>query len=311
MGGNVIISEFLPELEDVWTWCQRLPRFNDIAKIGKGLDYKGKSSLSEGVQTISSVPFPGAVRGFARLTQDLRIDGQPPEVWMSIAPKAISSPRSGATTGVRQVLLNYAPVSRWPWRLKAIIDREGHAVTSRFLTLRPLSESIPLEFLWALCNSPFANAYISTHSDKRDVLVGTVRAMPTPRTTYVGMQRVVEAVRAYLDAVGSSLEISTISESDLCELLKQVDAAVLRLYDMPPRLECQVLDLFAGWQRPGVPFDFKRYFPEDFEPCFPLHIYLSEDYQRSTADALRARYKPVTEPAILAALERAVEDFEE
>ena len=60
-----------------------------------------------------------------------------------------------------------------------------------------------------------------------------------------------------------------------------------------------------------MPFDFERYFPEDFAPCFPLHVYLSEHYQRSTAGALRARYEPVTEPAILAALEQAVEDFEE
>lgn len=88
-------------------------------------------------------------------------------------------------------------------------------------------------------------------------------------------------------------------------------AEVLHLYELPPRLERQVLELFAGWRRQGVPFDFERYFPADFEPCFPLHMYLSESYQRSTAGALRARYQPVTDPAILAALERAMQDFEE
>ena len=301
----------LPELEEVWTWCQSLPRFNDIAKIGKGLEYKGKHSLSETAQTISTTHFPGAVRGFARLTSGLRIDSQPPEVWMSIDSGVISRPRSGTTTGVPQILLNYGWVSRSSWCLKAIIDRAGHAVTSRFLTIRPLSESTPLEFFWALCNSPFANAYIYTHSDKRAVLSGTVRAMPTPRTTHAGIQRVVEAVHTYLNAVGSSLATSILDERDSCELLKQVDAAILRLYDMPPRLERQVLDLFAGRQRPGVPFSFNRYFPEGFEPCFPLYTYLSEDYQRSTAGELRARYESVTEPAILAALNRAVDDFEE
>lgn len=301
----------LPELEEVWVWCQGLPRFEHLAKIGQGLSYKNPDNLPTNAQTISSTHFPEAVRGFARLTSGLRIDGQPPEVWMSIDPGVISRPRSGTTAGVPQILLNYGWVSRSPWRLKAIIDRTGHAVTSRFLTIRPLSESTPLEFFWALCNSPFANAYLYTHSDKRVVLSGTVRAMPTPRITYVGIQRVVEAVHAYLGVVGSSLEASTIRDSDPCELLKRVDAAVMRLFDMPPRLERQVLDLFAGWQRPGVPFDFRRYFPEDYEPCFPLHTYLSEDYQRSTAGALRERYQPVTEPSILAALKRAVEDFEE
>lgn len=90
-----------------------------------------------------------------------------------------------------------------------------------------------------------------------------------------------------------------------------MDAEVLQLYDLPPRLERQLLDLFAGEKRPGVPFHVDRYFPEGFEPFFPLHVYLSEDYQRSTAGALRARHKPVTDPAILAALEHALQTFGE
>ena len=36
----------------------------------------------------------------------------------------------------------------------------------------------------------------------------------------------------------------------------RVDAEVLRLYELPPKLERQLLDLFAGWPRLGVPFSF-------------------------------------------------------
>jgi hypothetical protein len=128
------------------------------------------------------------------------------------------------------------------------------------------------------------------------------------------VQRVVEAVHAYFEAVAPAARAVLSLPFDVDEarvLLKRVDAEVLRLYDLPPRLERQLLDLFSGQQRPGVPFAFERYFPEDFEPCFPLHMYLSESYQRSTAGALRARYAPITEPAILAALEQAVQDFAE
>jgi hypothetical protein len=205
-------------------------------------------------------------------------------------------------------------VSRSPWRLKAVIDRQGHAVTSRFLTVRPLSATITLEFFWALCNSPFANAYVYTHTGKRDVLTGIMRAMPVPSLIQDGVQRVVEAVHAYFDAVAPAARgaLSLPFDADNARtLLQRVDAEVLRLYDLPPRLERQLLDRFSGHQRRGVPFAFERYFPEDFEPCFPLHVYLSESYQRSTAGALRARYKPVTDPAILAALEPAMQDFAE
>jgi hypothetical protein len=173
---------------------------------------------------------------------------------------------------------------------------------------------MPLEFFWALCNAPFAHAYIYTHTEKRHVLTGMVRAMPVPHISYDEIQQVVETVRAYFDAVASPKSAvldPTLDEDKARKLLMRIDAEILRLYDLPPRLERQLLDLFAEWQRPGVPFDFNRYFPEDFKPCFPLYMYLSESYQRSTAGALRARHEPVTDPVILAALEKALQDFEE
>lgn len=93
------------------------------------------------------------------------------------------------------------------------------------------------------------------------------------------------------------------------DLMLRVDADVLRLYDLPPRLERQLLDLFAGWQREGVPFQFERYYPEDYEPCFPLHEYLSDSYERSTAGYLRAQPREDLPPELLNALGVAVEAY--
>jgi hypothetical protein len=301
------------ECSEVWEWCRHLPPLARFVEIGQGLQYKGRG-LPADAQTFSRFQFPGAVRGFARMPRDLRIDSQPPEIWMNVDPTVIRRPGTGTTTGVPQVLLNYARVSRFPWRLKAIIDREGHAVTSRLLTLRPLTESCPLEFLWGLCNSPFANAYVYTHTEKRDVLTGMMRAMPVPHPSASAMQRVAEAVHRYFAVVApSEREQLTLAfdQNSARRLLQHVDAEILRLYGLPPRLERQLLDLFSGYKRPGVPCAFSRYFPADFEPCLPLHVYLSEEYQRSTAGALRRRYKPVTDPVILATLEHAVKAFEE
>jgi type I restriction-modification system DNA methylase subunit len=302
---NADANMAIPDMEEVWAWCRYLPKCHEIVKIGKGLEYKNKTTLPPNTQTISLHPFPGAVSGFARISPALQIHGQPREVWMNINQSVIRRSGTGTTTGVPQVLLNHARVGRSPWRLKAVIDREGHAVTGRFLTLRPSSPSYPLDFVWAICNSPFANAYTYAHTMKRDVLRRTLNNMPVPCASDSEIQHVVEAVHAYFDAVVTS------ELNKAYVLLQMVDAAILRLYDLPPRLERQILNLFAGWKRPGIPFDFDRYFPEDFEPFFPLHVYLSEDYQRSTAGALRARHKPVTDPAILAALEHAIQTIEE
>jgi hypothetical protein len=44
----------------------------------------------------------------------------------------------------------------------------------------------------------------------------------------------------------------------------RIDAEVLRLYDLPPNPERQLLDLFAGVERRGVPFHQIEYIPKGF-----------------------------------------------
>lgn len=303
----------LPDLEEVWRWTAYGARLGDVAHVGQGLFYRGRDLLPDGTMTISVHHFARAARGFAQWHRDVMIHELPREVWMSLDPAVVDRSVTGGTTGVAQVLVNYAPVSRGPWRLKALIDREGHAVTSRFLTVRPKSADHPLEFVWAILNSPLANAYVYSHTMKRDILAGTLREMPLPRVTGTDTARIAEAARAYLGAVRPSSAVLAPGgdEPVASHLLMQMDAEVLRLYDLPPRLERQILDLFARWRREGVPFKFDRYFPENFEPCFCLHEYLSEEFQRSTAGELRKRFEPLKSGALLKALRRATEDFGE
>jgi N-6 DNA methylase len=309
----------LPDLDEVWLWCRHLPVLSSIAKISKGLDYKNSS------ESISEARFPRAVKGFSHVgidrrskdrkkTAPLMIHQLPQEHWMSLAEEAIATSRSGATTGVPQVLVNYIRVSRGPWRLKAFLDEQGHPVTSAFLTVRPTLPVYSVLFLWALCNSPIANAFVYCHTMKRQVLTGVFGRVPVPRTTRSQIERVEGAARAYLLELDSynAEALKTIPDEDKAKkLLLQVDAEVLRLYGFPPRLERQLLDLFRGQRRPGVPFALERYFPEGFEPCFPLHVYLSDSYARSTADHLAAQHRNVTSPALLEALRDAVDAFEE
>ena len=85
-----------------------------------------------------------------------------------------------------------------------------------------------------------------------------------------------------------------------------MDAEVLRLYSLAPRLERQILDTFAGSERPGVPFKMDRYFPDGFEPFIPLHEYLSEEFRDASAERLvrLARTDPPS-PSVLAVLKAA------
>lgn len=313
----------LPDLEEIWLWCRNLPNLGSVAKISKGLDYKSST------ESISKEFFPGAVRGFAFMARTGRSEARlakqekqlpvmihqlPPARWMSLDSDKIATARSGAVTGIPQVLVNYVRVSRGPWRLKALLDEKGHAVTSAFLTVRPTSKEHSILFLWALCNSPVANAYVYSHTMKRHILTGVLRRVPLPQTTTDQVERVEAAARAYLLEAGkpSSKPLAQPLDEDATRrLLLRLDAEVLRLYNFPPRLERQLLDLFRGQRRPGLPFNFDQYFPSDFKPYFPLHVYLSDAYARSTADRLAARHKNATSPALLEALRNAVDAFEE
>ncbi len=303
----------VPDLLEVWECTSDYVRLGDVAEVGQGLIYHSAENRPSDQPTISKTRFPGAVKGFARFDSKLQTHELAPESWMNVEHSVIRRPVSGTRVGCPQILINYAPVSRGPWRLKALLDVEGHAVTSCFLTIRPKSDVYSLEFLWGLCNSPLVNAYIYAHGLKRHVLAGVLRAMPVPSVSATDVETVNRAVSNYIRAVARhpSQRASTPSDETMHNLLLEVDAAVLRLYDLPPRLERQLLDVFAGRERPGVPCTFKRYFPEGFEPYFPLHEYISDEYKRSTAGELYKRHQNITSPELLAAIKRAVEDFKE
>ena len=79
--------------------------------------------------------------------------------------------------------------------------------------------------------------------------------------------------------------------TDAKAALLKMDAAVLRLYDLPPRAKRDLLILFAGHQRSGVPFPFTQYYEEGFRPAIPLSLYISNEYARTTAAASSARFR--------------------
>ena len=247
----------LPELEEVWDAFTGNPILGDVASLGQGLSYHGRD-LPPGSTTYSVEHCSGSYRGFVVFDRGLKIHELPNPYWMILEHTVIRRAVSGATFGNPQVLLNYATASRGPWRLKALIDKQGHPVTSRFIAIRPTTPSYSIEVLWALLNSPVANAYAYSHLGKRDNLVGDIRNIPIPKTNALdGVER---AAREYLSAASDP-----IAPPKLAALLLRVDSEVLKLYSLPLELEQRVLGLFTGSKRVGVPFTQTRYLPEELD----------------------------------------------
>jgi hypothetical protein len=303
----------VPELEKVWNFCQGYSCLRDVLQeAGKGFEYKARSELGPKVQTVSEKKFPGAAKGYAKFDKKIRLTETPKSYWMSLDDQLMRRAGHG-NPGTPQVLVNSAPVSRGPWRLKALIDKKGHPVTSSFIVVRPKTREWSLDVLWGILNSPVSNAFAYCHGTKRLVGVQTILTIPIPNISANELSHLSDLVRSYFELVcptGRVLD-TEIDKAEAERRLLSIDAEVMRLYDLPPKLERQVLDLFAGEERQGVDLQFERYFPPNFESWIPLHEYLSEEYQRSTVSFVRKWVEEVRSPEIVKVFEAATQAFEE
>lgn len=77
--------------------------------------------------------------------------------------------------------------------------------------------------------------------------------IPIPKQLLLLRRSVDSLVNRYLEVVPQDKEEAN-------RILLQIDAEILRAYELPPKLERQLLDIF--WkQKRRVPFDFSGYIP--------------------------------------------------
>ncbi len=302
----------LPELNPLWEHLSSVETLGTIARLGQGLFHRGKS-LPRGSWTIHDPAQADDVLGFSNISEELAIYSLPKQVGINISPSVVDRKVAGLPTHRPQVLLNYASISREPWRLKATLDEKGRSLTSRFIAIRPMKPEVTALYLWAILNSPVANAFAHCHSGKRDILVGTMRQMPVPHWSTSSAARIEQAAMRYraLAAAPGELFDAAATPEGIKQSLLEMDAAVLMAYGLPLRIERLLLDFFSGVDRKGVGCRFKGYFPTGFKSLVPLHRYISSAYQRSTIDQVATRMKPGESESMLQTLRSAADAFGE
>ncbi|MEO8351896.1 MAG: N-6 DNA methylase [Chthoniobacteraceae bacterium] len=304
----------IPRLAALWSANAEAARFNSIAVIAHGLFFlpETHASFPRGEVTTSEEQIPGFVNGYATSAGRWETHLSPNTIAFNLNPKVIEWPMEGTTLNQPQVLMNHGRASRAEWRLKAFIDSIGKPFTHRFIVLRPKGRC-SLELLWALCNSPYANAYTYSDSGKRDISATFLREMPVPNLNKRDLTPLENAVRAYLTAARKHSEKQSVVSSkpkrrakdvEVKEVLTKeqmvlggigiedpqaltnarerlralhwrVDAEVLNLYGMTAELERELLDFFDGVPRVGVPFEQKSYIPSRFREVQRLDEFLS------------------------------------
>jgi hypothetical protein len=280
-----------------------LSKLGEILDIHRGFEYS-ISFDSNAATLVSDMPRSGFMKGLVRVKEGFEPYNITTTRYLNNNPSIMLYEAYKRPWHRPKIIANAARISEGPWTLAGAIDYEGIACYQNFHGIWP-RDNLPLEVIAAVLNGPVANAFVSTHRTSRHNQKRAIQQIPVPNFTEHQQQSIVTLVYRY-----HSYREQWLAQPDrgdyferLClEIMWQIDAEVLAAYDLPPRLERELLDYFAGHERPG-PVKFDRYYPPDFRPAIPLRDYISEEFRSSTARRTLERLPVLQDPVISAMVE--------
>lgn len=284
---------WIPELDSLWRHLKEAPRLRNIADIRQGFSF-AKSGLIIKARAAAKTKVADAVPTILEGHTNTNIWEVPRSSWVSPRRTPIRPWRSGQYTGKPQILVNYVRAMRGPWRIKAMCDPQGHAVINTYSTVRLHENGPPALFVWAMLNSPLANAYVYSDTMKKHIYDSLIASIPMPQHWEQSVDQIVSAAHIYMTMAREPGEFELRGDDDvgLRRALVEMDATVLRAYDLPPGLERQLLDLFTGVPRKGVGCRFTGYYPPGYSSHLPLHLLISERFERAAANHTADRFHP-------------------
>lgn len=147
-----------------------------------------------------------------------------------------------------KLIVNAVGLGKGPWRIAAAANRRGLVLARRSIGLWPrrsLSDS-ELPAFAAILNGPVANAFVATRNPANRIRISELKRIPIPRRD---LFLIGELAAAYTGLLAGRKARGKGAER-MARLLTEIDAAVLGAYNMPARLEKQLLACFRGAKRP-------------------------------------------------------------
>ncbi len=288
-----------PLLSQLLEATQHLRKLGDVAEIHQGVQYKEPME-----RFVSDEPKKGYVPGLWKVRGGLEPYLTLKPVYLRIDDRIILYKAHRRPWHLPKVIANAARLTERVWAIEAAPDRSGLVCSQRFHGVWP-KQDLPLEVLAATLVGPVANTVVGLQITSRDNQKRIVAGVPIPALTSAEVESIVALVREYQGHRERWLKnprTADAMEQRCHRLLLEIDAAVLAGYDLPPRIEREVLNRFAGEPRPG-PVRFEGYYPPDFVPAIPLRRYLSEEYRNSAAHLTLERLKLIDDPAVTAMIE--------
>ena len=140
------------------------------------------------------------------------------------------------------------------------------------------------------------SAFLTEHASNQHITNELLKLLPMPKRPLGQVVEAVKHYRAACAAPGKAALPATDSDEILNRLLVEIDAEVLRAYDLPPRLERRLLEFFRGHEHERrVDHPFQGWLPKEFTAYMPLHEYLGALVERNRGAWALDAFTPVPE----------------
>ena len=233
---------WIPALRSLWEYLGQSPCLGDFFTIHRGIEWQSKQQGAWAVE-----PRPGYRRGL-HTARHMSQYALPDPVWLDCRKDRLRRKAFKLPWDTPKLVANSARLSRGPWRIGAAVDTTGLVCSQQFFSLWPREsiDTVSLEGFAALLNGPLANAFLAAHSPEKGTRISAVKRLPVPTTLPESLPGLVHEYVRYL----RPKTIMGTSDEQLNALLHEIDATVLQAYDLPSRLEHELLSYFSAEGRP-------------------------------------------------------------
>jgi len=275
---------WIRELDALWHYLADYPKLGSIFAVHRGIEWQGNQR-----QAASAESKPGYSRGVhnADAVHPFRLD---PPVWLDTRAERLR--RAADLSWDRSKLIaNAVRLSRGSWRIAAAVDTEGLVCSQQLFGCWLKSEGSGALQTWAaVLNGPVANAFVVIHSPANRIRVSTMQSLPVPAILPTNTAPLIEEYSSLFSPV--NFHLGPDMEQKASALLNHIDALVLKAYDLPPRLERELLEFFRGARRPTL-HPWRHWLPDDFGPALSLSEYLSGDYGKMAGNWVLDVFTPL------------------
>ena len=231
---------WIPPLNALWDYLEDNPKLGHLLKPTRGLQWHNQG------QGRSDTEKPGFKLGFAEAKNLLQYYAPKPK-WLDFREDHIRSAFNRDWTSPK-LIASASRLRRSVWCFGAFADHKGLLCSQQFFGLWPVDARVQsqLAALSAIVNGPVTNAFLAINSPKERFRVEVLCRVPIPARI---PEKLTTLTEEYVELTSTPAILSD-TEGDRAALLAEIDAEVMGAYNLPLKLERQLLSYFEGSERP-------------------------------------------------------------